>query len=462
MIPWLLRTVITPAWAAYERSPYYRVSRELAARNHISLDERLDLQWRRLRGMVRHAWDRTPYYRRTLESVGFEPGDLRSWSDLPAIPILTKQAIREHRDEMVDRTLGPEALIPRKTSGSTGTSLEFFTDTAGGERKRGTVLYRDEWTGWRPGEYRAMVWGNPPPVHTLRERLRSAILERMFFLDTLRMDEGMMQAFAMETLRRKPTLMFGHAHSLFLFARFWKEAGLPPYRFKGVISTAMMLHSHERAGIESTFQSRVFDRYGCEEVSLIASECEAHTGLHINTDSLVVEVLDDEGGEIGGRVVVTDLWNRAMPFLRYEVGDRATLSPLACPCGRSYPLLEKVTGRVADYLLTPDGELVSGISLTENFATLIPGVVQVQLVQDLPTHVLVRIVPSPEFTETSRRKISAMVAERFGDAMTHEIETVERIPQERSGKYRFSICRVPAEEQERLRSSRRNATAPRR
>jgi phenylacetate-CoA ligase len=132
-----------------------------------------------------------------------------------------------------------------------------------------------------------------------------------------------------------------------------------------------------------------------------------------------------------------------MPFIRYEVGDRAVASDRACSCGRTYPLLDAVAGRIADYLITPDGSLVSGISLTENFATLIPGVEQVQLVQEERDHLTVRIVPAPEFGDVSRAAIQSMVRERFGAAMRHTVEEVERIPQESSGKYRFSICRIP-------------------
>ena len=101
-----------------------------------------------------------------------------------------------------------------------------------------------------------------------------------------------------------------------------------------------------------------------------------------------------------------------------------------------------MTGRVADYLVTPDGELVSGISLTENFATLIPGVAQVQIIQDARNHLVVRTVPASSFDEVSRREIARLVTERFGPTMRHTVEMVDRIPQERSGKYRFSICRL--------------------
>jgi phenylacetate-CoA ligase len=445
MISRLLRTFVVPAWAAHEHSPYLRVAARLEREHHLSLDERRARQWQRLQSILAHAWLETDFYSERFRQAGFEPGDLRSWEDLTRLPLLTKQDVRDHGPRLLSRSHSGKALVSKRTSGSTGVSLHLQVDEACTQWQRGVVVYRDRWTGWDLGELRAAIWGNPPPRTHWRQMLRGALLERTFFLDTLRMDEKMMDAFALDIRRRKPTLLWGHAHSLYLFAQFWERRGFPPYRFKGVISTAMMLFRHERKKVEEVFQSRVFDRYGCEETSLIASECEAHEGLHVNTDSLVVETISN-AGDPEGRVIVTDLWNRGMPFIRYEIGDRAIPSSRACSCRRSYPLLERIAGRVADYLYTPMGELVSGISLTENFATLLPGVTQVQIVQDRLTHILVRVVPAGPFGDTSRNAIAYHVRERFGPAMLHDVELVERIPQEASGKYRFTICRIPESE----------------
>lgn len=255
----------------------------------------------------------------------------------------------------------------------------------------------------------------------------------------------MMEDFAAQILQRRPTMLFGHAHSLYLFANYWRDKGLPNPEFKGILSTAMVLHSFERKVCESVFGCSVFNRYGCEEVSLIASECEAHQGLHVNSDSLIVEVLPDTGLAIdepgAGSVVVTDLYNYAMPFIRYQVGDLAVEKSGPCPCGRTYPMLQSVAGRVSDYLRTPEGEWISGISLTENFATLIPGVKQLQIIQEEHDLIRLKCVPADQFDEVSLRTMQKLVAERFGPRMRFELERVDRIMPEASGKYRFAIYR---------------------
>jgi phenylacetate-CoA ligase len=181
-------------------------------------------------------------------------------------------------------------------------------------------------------------------------------------------------------------------------------------------------------------------------VSLIACECERHEGLHINADSVFVEV--ERNGRPAapgepGSIIVTDLTNRAMPILRYQIGDVGVTSDRQCPCGRGLPLLEKVEGREADYVVTTAGRLISGISLTENLAIEVPGAAQVQIVQERLDHFRFRIVRGPEFAPRSIDKLRQMVSERFGAATSFECEYVERILPEASGKYRFCISHVP-------------------
>jgi phenylacetate-CoA ligase len=131
-----------------------------------------------------------------------------------------------------------------------------------------------------------------------------------------------------------------------------------------------------------------------------------------------------------------------MPFIRYQVGDLAVPSGKRCSCGRTYPLLERLAGRVADYLLTPEGEWVSGISLTENFATLIPGLKQIQIIQNHRDQLVLRLVKGEEFGESSLEEIKRLVEKRFGPRMHYTLECVERLSPEPSGKYRFSICNL--------------------
>jgi phenylacetate-CoA ligase len=207
----------------------------------------------------------------------------------------------------------------------------------------------------------------------------------------------------------------------------------------------MVLHDWQRRIIEEVFACKVTNRYGCEEVSLIACECSRHEGFHINADGVYVEVLRNgrpvKPGERGS-VVVTDLTNRAMPIIRYQVGDVAVPSQRLCSCGRGLPLLDSVEGREADFVVTAGEQLISGISLTENFALQVPGLAQLQIIQERVDYFRFRMVRGPEFGPASVERIAALVAQRFGPNTAYDCEYLEQIPQDPSGKLRFCISRV--------------------
>lgn len=444
----VVRRLIAPAWALWERSPYLRHYRQLLRTQFDPPEVIRRRQWDQVQGIIAHAYASTTFYKDRFDALGLQPDGLRTWEDFARIPVLTKADLRSYGDAMISSEYRDAPLHRKKTSGSTGVAVEVFVDEAAQQFKRGCTLRSDEWSGWRLGERIAAIWGNPQIRTDWRGRLRRALLERHYvYLDTLKMDETAIDSFIDVLVRTPPSLLFGHAHSLHLVAAYL-QAKRPNVRIcpRGIISTCMVLHDWERRTIEEVFQCRVTNRYGCEEVSLIACECERHEGLHINADGIYLEVLHADGtpcvpGE-PGMIVVTDLVNRAMPIIRYQVGDMGVLSDRQCPCGRGLPLLEKVEGRVADYVVTPRGELISGISLTENFAVMVPGIAQLQIVQEEVDRFVFRIVCGPDFGETSLATIARLVAERFGPGVRYECEFVDRIPQEPSGKYRFCISKV--------------------
>lgn len=441
----VVRRLVAPLWARRERSPYLRHLRYLESSPYRPIEEVRADQWRRLKAMLRHACDHTPFYAERFRQSGMTPEDVRGWDDLARLPLLTKDDIRARRREMMADNVPPEKLVPKKTSGSTGVSLDLVVDEESQQWKRACAIRHDQWTGWRLGEKVGAVWGNPEYKKSWRGYVRNFLLERFTYLDTLKMDEGAMERFYREIRRRRPTLLFGHAHSLYLFARYLKKRGRDDIRPRGIVSTAMMLHDFERAVIEAVFGCPVTNRYGCEEVSLIACECREHRGLHLNMDTLVVEFLRDgrpaRPGEPGA-VVVTDLTNRAMPFIRYKVGDVGIPSDRVCSCGCSYPLMEGIEGRIADYVVTPEGDYISGISLTENFAMCLTGVKQLQIVQEKIDHLVFRLVRGEDWQEGAVSRIAELVRQRFGARMGHRVEFVEAIPQEPSGKYRFCISKL--------------------
>lgn len=442
MLDYLNRNVIHPLMAWREGKYHLRHLRDLRRMQFDSPETIRARQLAALQAQLRYAYATVPYYRAAWNKAGVHPDDVHSLTDLEAFPVLTKADIRRHERSLVSSAFDLEKLRVKRTSGSTGVPLTIYCDEPAIEWKTACTIRSDEWSGYRLGQRVAKVWGNPEyQQFGLKGRWRNYLVDRAVYLDTLDLNEARIAAFARAIRRRRPGLLFGHAHSLYLLACSLKKSGILDIRPGGIISTAMLLHGWQRRAIEQVFGRTVTNRYGCEEVSLIASECEVHHGMHLNSDSVYLEV---PGGTSPAPrpALITDLVNRGMPLIRYQIGDVVAPSSRICSCGRGLPLIDGIEGRDADYVLTPAGRLISGISLTENFALHIPGTAQVQIIQESLTELRVRLVPEEGFGAASRIRIGELVEETFGAGVQYEIELVGAIPQEASGKYRFCISKV--------------------
>jgi phenylacetate-CoA ligase len=168
--------------------------------------------------------------------------------------------------------------------------------------------------------------------------------------------------------------------------------------------------------------------------------------MHLNSEHVVVEFVRDDGrwaapGE-EARIVVTDLINHGMPLIRYVVGDLGVPSDRQCACGRGLPLMEGLTGRSADFLRRRDGALVAGVSLVEKTLTAIPGIEQLQIIQNRLDDFVLNVVPAPGYNASSAQGLRQVMLDVFGADANVNIAEVERLSQERNSKYRFAICRV--------------------
>lgn len=440
-----IRKVVAPLWAMKENTEYLQYLKVVEKMHLRPIDIVRDDQLKKLKLLVKHAFDSTLFYHERFVDLGISPNSINVYDDLQGLPILTKDDIRANKERMTSRDIPKDRLTSKKTSGSTGVSVELYTDEASAQWKRAVTIAYDRWSGWDIGERVGAIWGNPECYQNWRMFLRNVLLTRHIYLDTLKMDVSTMHHYHKTLVKKKPVLLFGHAHSLYLFARFVEQNRLAGIRPKGIISTCMVLHDFERATIERVFGCRVTNRYGCEEVSLIACECP-QGNMHLNCDSLIVEFLRDgkpvAPGEPGA-IVVTDLTNYGMPIIRYKVGDVGIPSVKeVCSCGCTYPIMNSLEGRIADYVVTPDGTYISGISLTENFAMHLPGVKQMQIIQEKMNFLVFKVVKGEAFSSQTVNEIERLARERFGEQMDWKVEYVSSIQSELSGKYRFCISKI--------------------
>lgn len=413
---------------------------------YVSRERLFQLQTQKLNSLIDHTWKTSAWYRARLTEAGFCQGQSLTIEDLQRLPVTTKNDIRNNTEAFISSAFTPEKLQQAKTGGSTGVSLRLYFDEHCQQLRNAAQMYADSMANWKIGHRVAAVWGNPPTAKTIKQKLRSALLERVIYLDTMDLNPQSMSAFVDNWKRFNPQVIFGHAHSIYIFAQYLLAENLTGVRPSGVVATSMMLLDHERTAIEAAFACKVTNRYGCEEVGLIAVECEMHQGMHINSPHIILECLDDNDRPVGhgqaGKLVITDLNNYGMPLIRYRVEDVGVLSSRHCDCGRMLPLLERLEGRVADFLKKPDGGQVSGVSLVERTLTKVAGIEQMQLVQDTLHDIKIFRVKGKDFSANSDAALLFEFRQVFPEGVKLTINDVTHIPQEASGKYRFSICRL--------------------
>ena len=442
----LARTFFEQLQAYKNRSPKLAYWKELEQTQFLPREELLAIQQQRLEKLIEFVWNRNPFYRQRMESVGLTPTDLKDVNALRRLPILTKAEVRQNTQRMISQGYELDKLHIAKTGGSTGKALDLYFTEKCSEQRNACARRHDCWSGWQPGEPIAACWGNPKHPKTLKDKFKFHLLQPYIYLDTMHVDEAAVRTFLDQWHKVKPTLLYGHAHSIYLLAETIKSMGTDPPTPKGVLSTSMMLIQSERKVIEEVFGIKVTDRYGCEEVSLIASECEKHEGMHLNIEHLVIEFLREDGTPAApgepGRIVVTDLMNKAMPFIRYAVEDVGVPTDRMCSCGRGLPLMEQVTGRVADFLIKSDGSKVAGVSLIENTLTAFTGIDQLQIFQEELKSFVLRVVPGIGYDSQVKKQLLDYFYSVFGRQTNIVLDEVGTILPEASGKYRFSICKV--------------------
>jgi phenylacetate-CoA ligase len=425
---------------------------ELNRTQWLSRDELLALQRAKLLRLADYAYRYVPYYQRVFDAAGLHPADLRQdLAGLSRLPLLTKATVRKHWAEML--TTEPERrkrLSKLFTSGSTGQPLAFMQDTDFRDVVTADTQRHMGWAGWKLGEPQAVIWGAPFAPGLMR-RVRTQLINRVWNrvqINAFLMTDQAMTAFAQQVQREKPRILFGYASSLYRFAQFVQGSPYQGIRFDGVFTGAELLLPAVRQYLEETFRCRVFNHYGTNELGGLACECEAHTGLHVSAENAFVEILSEGRpagpGEVGD-LVITNLNNLGMPFIRYSIGDGgAWHAGEACPCGRALPRLNSVDGRRADAFTTSDGRSIWTGFTGAAFGCLAHATIrQFQIVQKSLDHIVVRLVREGEVPPATLEAITRAMVAAFGAGIVVNFEFPEEIPPLPSGKHQYAISEVP-------------------
>jgi phenylacetate-CoA ligase len=331
--------------------------------------------------------------------------------------------------------------------------IKFYRTREAGQEKWAQTASFNRWYGWDVADPVAFLWGAAMDIYapvSLRGRVKKFLINQDILLPTVPLTEQELEHHWKKLEEFAPRVIQGYPVPLHLLARHVKLAGgrlnLPELR--AIVATAEPLYEYQREMIESMFPCKVYDRYGARETGLISQECVAGRSLHINTEGVYLEIIADgrpaKEGETG-EVIVTDLHNTTMPFLRYQLGDVAAVSSRECGCGSGLPIMHSITGRVGDLVVLPNGVMVPGFWFPARLVKYAPGVDQLQVIQEEPTRFTIKYVPGVDFSANDMTKMKEMFKTLFGKEARAEWVVVDDIPRDRSGKTRVCISKVSAD-----------------
>jgi phenylacetate-CoA ligase len=271
------------------------------------------------------------------------------------------------------------------------------------------------------------------------------VVQRLGLLRQEQVDPLVPEELAAALQGKQADVLMGYTGSLVRLAQVLaedKERAIHP-RF--LVGGSETMTPYIREQIQSGFGVPVRDTYICQEVGMVAWECPISGQYHVVDDSVIVEVLNNGrpclAGE-EGEVVVTGLIGRAMPFIRYRLGDRAVLSDKDCPCGRRGAGFDRILGKMQDLFWLPDGREFNPWNISNLWTSRARWIQRYEIVQETADYIVMRIIPSEQPPPDEVNALRAETQKLLGTEVSFRIELVSDIKPDASGKIRIHRCLV--------------------
>jgi len=425
----------------------FRYLAELERSQWLSPAELAEKQLDSLKRLLTYAKKHCPHYSQEWERLGLRPEAISSLADFAKWPVTTREAIHGHRQQMRSTEPGLK-IISKATGGSSGVPLQFDLNVESHERREAATYRGYGWAGAGPGTRQFFLWGVAVGTRTRKQRWKDRMynaVHRRTVVSSFSLSQQNVPDILSELNACRPHTIVAYTSALYYFAREIADRKLVPFSPRSLIVGAEKLHPFQRVLIERVFGAPVFETYGSREVMLMGADCDRHTGLHLTAENLLIEVTDDDGRPTPdgqeGNVLVTDLTNYGMPFIRYMNGDRAIAGFRNCDCGRGLPMLTKVAGRQADMLRTPSGRVLTGLFFP-HFLKDFPAVERFLVTQEELDAVRVDLVLRKDRGTFDRAAVTSGIADYLGPDVRLEIAEVADIPLTAAGKQRVVVSKV--------------------
>ncbi|WP_292522484.1 AMP-binding protein [Methanoculleus sp.] len=433
--------------------PSYRAYREiytlLQRSQWWSKEELAAYQTQALSRLLEHAYEHVPYYRRVFRERGLVPADIATPADLVHLPFLTKEIVQANLPDLKARNYPESAFEYVRTSGSTGTPMGFYYEK-GVSRAREWAFMKTQWdrVGYRFTDRCVVLRGHVVDAASSGTYWKKALFGRWLIMSSHQMTEEALPAYIDRIRRFKPRFIHAYPSTAVILARYMREHDIEPFpTVKAVLCGSENLYPWQRSLLTEVFGCRVFSWYGNSEQTVLAGECEESTHYHIFPEYGIVELIGKDcrpvrGPGAMGEVVATNLTNYVCPLIRYRTMDVAVATEKQCSCGRGYPLLEKVEGRLQEFIVTRGGHLISVTPINYESGAF-ENIRQFQMYQEEIGELIMKVVRKPAYTEKDTRQLTRELRWQLGDEVNVHVRFVDEIPRTEGGKFRYLIQKLP-------------------
>jgi phenylacetate-CoA ligase len=381
-----------------------------------------------------------PYYKNLFNKAQIAPEAISSLDELQNIPFIEKHDII-HISRPENDNLKPWQVTRKTTGGSTGQAVTILKSTDALARERAATWRAYRWAGVDIGDPQARFWGVPLDTSNRLKYMLVDFITNRRRLSAFEISDDSLETYYRSICLFKPSYFYGYVSMLLEFADFVdKRKYKIPDSLKSIITTSEVLEDNSRYRLESIFKCKVYNEYGCGEVGSIAHECE-YGSMHIMSDNMICEIVDENGASAEtGEIVITDLFNFAMPLIRYKLKDYATFSVTPCECGRGLPVISKIHGRAYDLIVDSAGvkyhpELI--MYIFEDLKKQNSNIEQFQVIQTEQDLLDVILVTSSVNYAQIEEYISREIRKRISPSFKINFIYRDSIERERSGKIRL-------------------------
>jgi phenylacetate-CoA ligase len=410
-----------------------------------SRDKMIAYQIDRIKEILKYSYENSNFYKKRIDECGLNLENFKYSDQLKNMAPLTRNELKNKLNEIVSKEFDLSKCSKSSSSGSTGSPAIFYHDKNGIAANRASMLFIKFLGGFEPGNKWINIWGNPTAVNV--DWKKPSNRYKKYFLNEIRFpaftlnQKNQFNVLYKLFKEKKPAFVHGYTNAIFLFSKYLEERNENITYIKGVFTTAENLHDYQRKTIQK-YLGHVYDHYSCTETNGIAAQTKFDKYYSVLDPHVYIEF-----GEIVDtktnlrKIILTDLDNRVLPFIRYETGDLSV--PLkdneAQTSTLNFSKFTSLDGRVSDIITLPNGgNLVVPTFLGARVLRDIEGIKQYQ-VQMMRNKIILNLIIDRNFKTESKKKILNTLDDYIPSEVMYELVFNREIIYSSNGKFKLLV-----------------------